>query len=45
MPLRDPAEWYDDLSVHIEDEEVIDQAAALEPTLHHGGRESVRPCG
>ena len=37
MPLRDPTGWYDDLSVHIDDEELIEQAAALEPTLLHGG--------
>jgi tetratricopeptide (TPR) repeat protein len=37
MPLRDPTEWFDDLNVHIDDEELIEQAAALEPTLLHGG--------
>src|SRR5258705_7084263 len=37
MPLKDPTEWFDDLSVHIDDEDLIEQAAALEPTLLHGG--------
>src|SRR4051812_41499767 len=37
MPLKDPTEWFEDLSGHIEDEELIEQAAALEPTLLHGG--------
>ena len=37
MPLKDPTQWFDDLSVHIDDEELIEQAAALEPTLLHGG--------
>ena len=36
MPLTDPTGWYDDLSVHIDDEELIEQAAALEPTLGKG---------
>ena len=35
--MKDPTEWFDDLSVHIDDEELIEQAAALEPTLLHGG--------
>jgi tetratricopeptide (TPR) repeat protein len=39
MPLKDPTEWFDDLSVHIDDEELLEQAAALEPTvLHEGSR-------
>jgi tetratricopeptide (TPR) repeat protein len=37
MPLKDPTEWFDDLSVHIDDEELIEQATALEPTLLHDG--------
>ena len=37
MPLKDPTEWFDDLNVHIDDEDLIEQAAALEPTLLHGG--------
>ena len=37
MPLQDLTDWFDDLSVHIEDEELLEQAAALEPTLLHGG--------
>ncbi len=37
--LKDPTDWFDDLSVHIDDEELIEQAAALEPTLiHHESR-------
>jgi tetratricopeptide (TPR) repeat protein len=39
MPLRDPTEWFNDLSVHIDDDELMEQADALEPTLlHHGSR-------
>ena len=37
MQLKDPTEWFDDLNVHIDDEELLEQAAALEPTLLHGG--------
>ena len=37
MPLRDPTQWFDDLSVYIDHEDIIEQAAALEPTLHHEG--------
>jgi Flp pilus assembly protein TadD len=37
MQLKDPTEWFDDLSVHIDDEELIEQAKLLEPTLLHGG--------
>jgi Flp pilus assembly protein TadD len=37
MQLKDPTEWFDDLSVHIDDEELIEQAAALDPTLLHDG--------
>ena len=37
MPLRDPTVWFDDLSVYVDNEELIEQAAALEPTLHHEG--------
>jgi len=36
MQLKDPTEWFDDLSVHLDDEELLEQAAALEPTLLHG---------
>jgi tetratricopeptide (TPR) repeat protein len=36
MPLKDPTEWFNDLSVHIDDEELIEQAAAMEPTLVYG---------
>src|SRR5262245_58380962 len=37
MPSRDPAEWFHDLSVHIDDEELLQEAASLEPTLLHDG--------
>ncbi len=37
MPLKDPTGWFDDLSVYIDDEELIEQAEALEPTLLYGG--------
>ena len=37
MQIKDPTEWFGDLNVHIDDEELIEQAAALEPTLLHGG--------
>jgi tetratricopeptide (TPR) repeat protein len=37
MASRDPAEWFDDLSVHIDDEELLEEAASLEPTLLHDG--------
>lgn len=37
MPSRDPAEWFNDLSVHVDDRELIAEATALEPTLLHGG--------
>lgn len=37
MQVKDPTEWFDDLSVHIDDEELIEQAAALESTLLHDG--------
>jgi Flp pilus assembly protein TadD len=36
MRLNDPTEWFDDLTVHIADDDLIEQAAALEPTLLHG---------
>ena len=37
MPSKDPTEWFDDPNVHIEDEELIEQADALELMLFHGG--------
>jgi len=37
MRSTDPTKWFDDLSVHIDDEELIEQAEALESTLLHGG--------
>ena len=33
MPSRDPAEWFNDLSVHVDDRELIAEAKALEPAL------------
>ena len=35
MPSRDPAVWFHDLSVHIDDEELLEEAARLEPALLH----------
>jgi tetratricopeptide (TPR) repeat protein len=37
MQIKDPTDWFEDLSVHIDDEELLEQAAAMEPTLVHGG--------
>jgi len=37
MPSTDPTEWFDDFSVHIDDEELLEHAATLEPTLFHEG--------
>ena len=37
MPLKDFAEWFDDLSVHIDDQQLIEEAATLEPMLLHNG--------
>jgi Flp pilus assembly protein TadD len=37
MPSRDIADWIDDLSVHIDDEELLEHAAVLEPTVLHDG--------
>jgi tetratricopeptide (TPR) repeat protein len=37
MPSRDPAGWFNDLSVHVDDRELLAEAAALESTLLHGG--------
>jgi Flp pilus assembly protein TadD len=35
MTSRDPAQWFHDLSVHIDDQELLEEAARLEPTLLH----------
>ena len=35
MTSRDPAQWFHDLSVHIDDQELLEEAASLEPTLLH----------
>src|SRR5688572_23772743 len=37
MPSRDPAEWFDDPNVHVDDEELLAYAAEIEPALLHGG--------
>ena len=37
MPSQDPAEWFNDLSVHVDDRELIAEAQALESTVLHGG--------
>jgi len=36
MPVGDPAKWFDDLSVHVDDRELLAEAKALESTLLHG---------
>jgi tetratricopeptide (TPR) repeat protein len=36
MPSQDPAEWFNDLSVHVDDEELLAEAKVLETTLLHG---------
>ena len=36
MQPRDPATWFDDLSVHVDDRELIEHAEALEPSLLPG---------
>ena len=36
MLSRDPVEWFNDLSVHVDDRELIAEAKALEPALLHG---------
>jgi tetratricopeptide (TPR) repeat protein len=33
VQFRDPTDWFDDLSVHIGDDELLEHAASLEPTL------------
>jgi Flp pilus assembly protein TadD len=35
--IRDPTDWFDDLSVHLDDEDIVSTAAALEPTLVYAG--------
>ncbi len=37
MPSQDPAEWFDNVNVHVDDEELLAYAAELESTLLHGG--------
>ncbi len=37
MPLKDPTEWMDDLTVFLDDETLAETAAAMEPTLVYGG--------
>jgi tetratricopeptide (TPR) repeat protein len=37
MQSRDPADWFNDLSVHVEDRELLAEAQALESTLLQGG--------
>jgi tetratricopeptide (TPR) repeat protein len=34
--MKDPIAWFEDLTVHVDDEELLEQAAALEPTVLHG---------
>jgi len=35
--MKDPMVWMQDLSVHIDDEDLLQQAAALEPTVFYSG--------
>ena len=37
MRSQDPAEWFNDLSVHVDDRELLAEAEALEPTLLQSG--------
>ena len=37
MPSEDPLDWFNDLSVHIDDQQLIREATTLEPTLLKGG--------
>ena len=37
MPSQDPADWFDDVNVHVDDEELLEYAAELESTLRQGG--------
>ena len=37
MPSRDPADWFNDLSVHVDDRELLAEAEALESTLLQRG--------
>ena len=37
MQSRDPAEWFNDLSVYVDDRELLAEAEALEPTLLQPG--------
>src|SRR5262245_51218606 len=37
MPSQDPAEWFNDLSVHVDDRELLAEAETLESTLLRGG--------
>ena len=35
--IKDPTDWFEDLNVHVDDEEIVSTAAALEPTLVYSG--------
>lgn len=37
MRSQDPTEWFNDLSVHVDDRELLAEAKTLESTLLHGG--------
>jgi tetratricopeptide (TPR) repeat protein len=37
MLSRDPTEWFNDLSVHVDDQELLAEARTLEPMLLHSG--------
>lgn len=36
MPLGDPADWFDNLNVHVDDEELLEHAASLEQAVLSG---------
>jgi len=35
--IKDPTDWFDDLTVHLDDEDIVSTATALEPTLVYAG--------
>jgi Flp pilus assembly protein TadD len=35
--IKDPTDWFEDLTVHVDDEEIVETAAAMEPTLVYAG--------
>src|SRR4051812_36323195 len=41
MPIKDPTAWMDDLSVHVDDETILETAAQLEPEVLFSGSKTV----